>query len=317
MSRRTLLLGAVLGGAGALSLSGALGYEARYVNPYVPQLERLDLPLPRGHEGLAGLRVGFLADTHVGPFITADDVARATALLAAERPDLILLGGDYISESPRFAGPAAEVLGELVRAAPLGGYAVLGNHDFANGADRVVAAFTAAGVPVLRNDASAVEAASGTLWLAGIEEALLGHADPAATFAQIPPGAASLALWHEPDYAAQSAARGAFAQLSGHSHGGQVRFPGLGALVLPPGGRRYVIGLNHAGSMPIYTARGVGVYRPPVRLNCPPEVTLITLIAPARTEDGTRAGAELCPPTAMRQRDGESGDFFVPCADRL
>jgi predicted MPP superfamily phosphohydrolase len=89
-----------------------------------------------------------------------------------------------------------------------------------------------------------------------------------------------LALWHEPDYAEASAELGAFAQLSGHSHGGQVRLPGIGPLVLPLGGARYVMGLNDANGMPVYTTRGVGVYLPPLRFNCPPEVTLVTLVAP-------------------------------------
>ena len=107
----------------------------------------------------------------------------------------------------------------------------------------------------------------------------MARANPAATFAGIPDKAAVLALWHEPDYARETARLGAFAQLSGHSHGGQVRLPGFGPLFLPKGGQRYVLGLNHASGMPIYTARGVGVFLPPLRVNCPPEVTLITLAA--------------------------------------
>jgi predicted MPP superfamily phosphohydrolase len=136
------------------------------------------------------------------------------------------------------------------------------------------------GITVLRNDSAAIETGRGELWVAGVDEALMARADPEATFAGIPSGAAILALWHEPDYARQTAALGAFAQLSGHSHGGQVRLPGIGPLVLPEGGERYVMGLNEADGMPIYTTRGVGVFLPPIRLNCPPEVTLVTLIAP-------------------------------------
>jgi predicted MPP superfamily phosphohydrolase len=143
----------------------------------------------------------------------------------------------------------------------------------------VTAALTATGIRVLRNAAAAVDTDRARLWIAGVDEAIMARADPAAAFAGIPPGAATLALWHEPDYAAQTAARGAFAQLSGHSHGGQVRLPGVGPLFLPRGGTRYVQGFNRAGGMPVYTARGVGVFFPPLRLNCPPEVTLVTLTA--------------------------------------
>jgi predicted MPP superfamily phosphohydrolase len=278
MSRR-LLLGGLASGLAGLGISGALAHDARYVHPFRPLLERVELPLPAAHANLAGLRIGFVTDTHVGPYFSTDDLARATALLAAERPDLILLGGDFISESPRYAGPAAEVLGELAGAATLGGYAVLGNHDYSNSAAKMTAALTRGGVEVLRNQATRIATGRGDLWLAGIDESLLSLADPEATFAAIPPGSAALALWHEPEYADRTAALGAFAQLSGHSHGGQVRLPSIGALVVPEGGRRYVMGLNHAGPMAIYTSRGVGVFRPPVRLNCPPEVTLATLVA--------------------------------------
>jgi hypothetical protein len=118
-----------------------------------------------------------------------------------------------------------------------------------------------------------------TLWIAGIDETLLGHPDPKKTFAAIPAGTRPLALWHEPQFAEEAAALGAFAQLSGHTHGGQIRLPGLGPVGLPRHGRRHIIGLNDAAGMPIYTARGVGVYRPPLRFNCPPEVTLIELVA--------------------------------------
>ena len=143
----------------------------------------------------------------------------------------------------------------------------------------MTAALEQAGIAVLRNRAVPIRVGPDELWVAGVDEAILAVGDPAATFSAVPRDAAAIALWHEPDGADEVAAHGAFAQLSGHSHGGQIRLPGLGAVAAPPGGRRYVIGLNEAAGMSVYTSRGVGVYRPPVRLNCPPEVTLITLVA--------------------------------------
>jgi predicted MPP superfamily phosphohydrolase len=106
---------------------------------------------------------------------------------------------------------------------------------------------------------------------------MLGNPDPDLTFQNVPVGAAVIALWHEPDFAEETARRGAFLQLSGHSHGGQIRLPFAGALVAPPGGKRFVHGLNAVAGMPIYTSRGVGIYRPPLRFHCPPEVTLVEL----------------------------------------
>lgn len=280
MSRRGFLLSGALGVGAAAGLTVVEAYESRYVNPYRPVLERVSLPVPAEREGLAGLRIGFVTDTHVGPFITADDLARAIKLVTDERPDLILLGGDYVSESPRYTGGAVEVLSDLVRRAPLGGYAVLGNHDLSVSRTRVAEALVAAGIPVLRNDATSIVYGNDQLWIGGIDETLLGDPQPAETFAQVPKGAAAIALWHEPQFAESAAAQGAFLQLSGHTHGGQIRIPGVGPVGLPIHGKRHVIGWGNAAGMPIYTARGVGVYRPPMRFNCAPEVTIITLTPP-------------------------------------
>lgn len=281
MSRRSFLLGGLLGGTAATGLTAYEAVAARYVNPYRPGLEKISIRVPAGHAALAGMKIGFITDTHVGPFISPDDLARATSILAGEQPDLILLGGDYVSESPRYTSSAVEVLAELISGAPLGGIAVLGNHDLSVSRTRVEEALIAAGVPVLRNQARSVRFNGAELWIAGIDETLLGDPDPALTFAQIPAGAATIALWHEPEFAEQAAAQGAFLQLSGHTHGGQIRVPGVGPIGLPVDGKRHVMGLSDADGMTVYTARGVGVYRPPMRFNCPPEVTLITLDEPA------------------------------------
>ena len=270
----------VVGAASALALTVATGYRARHVSPYRPVLERLALSLPNAHASLAGLRIGFMTDTHVGPFVSPHDVARAASLLTAERPEIVLFGGDFVADSPRYASAAARALGPLA-AAPLGAFAVLGNHDVANGATKVASSLQAVGIRVLRNESVGIETGTGRLWIAGVDDAILGAHDPDATVAEVPPGDPILALWHEPDWATQTAALGAFCQLSGHSHGGQVRLPGVPPFAAPAGGRRYPVGLSDASGMPVYTSRGVGVYRPPIRLNCPPEVTIITLVQPS------------------------------------
>jgi predicted MPP superfamily phosphohydrolase len=226
------------------------------------------------------MRIGFITDTHVGPFISIADLERALDLVRARSPHLILLGGDYISESPRYAPDTISALARLVSEAPLGGYAVIGNHDLAVSRTRVSEAMTAAGVPLLRNQTTVIRFQGADLAIAGIDETLLGDPRPAETIAQAA-GTPILALWHEPEFAEQAAGLGAFAQLSGHTHGGQIRLPGIGAVSLPVHGKRHVVGQGRAASMPVYTSRGVGVYRPPLRFNCPPEVTIVTLVAPA------------------------------------
>jgi predicted MPP superfamily phosphohydrolase len=279
LSRRAFVNGGMVGGLAAMGLTGFEIFRARYVYPYRPVLERVDIPLPIGADGLDGLRIAFIADTHHGPFIDEVDLDRAIGLLRDEPIDLALFGGDYISESPRYAAAAANALGRLMGQASLGGAAVLGNHDLTVSVDRVQESLAIVGIPLLRNDVTIFDYKGSQLAIAGIDETLLGEPHPHRTLQQVPAGVPALALWHEPEFAELAAAEGAFAQLSGHTHGGQIRIPGIGPVGLPVHGKRHVIGLESADGMPIYTTRGVGVYRPPARVNCPPEVTLITLRA--------------------------------------
>jgi predicted MPP superfamily phosphohydrolase len=263
---------------GAAVVGAEVGWRARHEAPYRPVLERVEIRVPADLETPPRLRIGFIADTHVGSVLRPADIDRALALLVATEPDLLLFGGDYVSESPRHIPDAAAVLGNVTSATRFGSLAVLGNHDYANGAGRLTAALEKRSVRVLRNESARVGDNTGELWIAGIDDALLGSPDLTSAFAGVPPGGRAITLWHEPDLADRVVQFGAFLQLSGHSHGGQVRLPVVGAIAAPAGGRRFVAGLNFAAGMPIYSTRGVGVYRPPVRFRCPPEVTLVTLV---------------------------------------
>ena len=278
--RHSRWTGAAIGSA--LVATGAavagVGLRARHEAPFRPVLERVEVRIPSGVQTPPRLRIAFIADTHVGSVLRPLDIERALALVLAAEPDLLLFGGEYVSESPRHIGDAAAVLGDAANATRFGSLAVLGNHDYANGAARMAAALERRGIQVLRNDSAHVGDQTGELWIAGIDDAVLGSPDPKQAFARVPPGVRAVALWHEPDWAEQVVPFGALLQLSGHSHGGQVRLPIVGTIAAPPGGRRFVEGLNFAAGMPIYTTRGVGVFRPPVRWRCPPEVTLVTLV---------------------------------------
>jgi predicted MPP superfamily phosphohydrolase len=273
--------------------SGLAYHRLRHVNPHRPRLERIELPLPAGADGLDGLRIAFITDTHIGPFTTASDLKRGIALLANEPIDLLLLGGDYVSESNLYARSMAEAITELVARARLGAYAVMGNHDLPLGVDRVRAELERVDVTVLRNQHVVLQWHGAQLAIAGIDDTIVGQADPQQAFAGIPDGIPILSLWHEADYAEEAAALGAFAQLSGHTHGGQVRIPLIGSIWLPPDGKHRDLGIFEVDGMTTYLSRGLGVYRPPVRFLCPPEVTLVTLRSgqAMRTGDVHRAPA--------------------------
>lgn len=275
--QRSVLRKVAAASAGAVISGIASAANARLCAPYRPRLEKLEIARSGDGPTHSPIRIGFATDLHIGPAFSAIDAAPALERLAAEQPDVMLLGGDLICESPRYIAQAVSVIGEFLTSAPLGAFAVLGNHDYSNDACQLASRLEDTGVRVLRNEATRLVHAADTFWIVGIDDALLGQPDVDRAFSGIPADELAVALWHEPDWAEESAARGAALQLSGHSHGGQVRLPGLGHLAAPTGGRRYVNGLNDAHGMPVYTSRGLGVYRPPVRFLCSPEVTLVTI----------------------------------------
>lgn len=276
-SRGVAVAAALAAAIAVPALGGYVAYRARWRAPYRPCLEHVDVDGQLARRGIPPIRVGFVTDTHIGPAIRARDVDRAVALLFASPPDILLLGGDIICESPRYIPEAAGVLGNYAASPRYGTFAVLGNHDYSNDAPRLTRALEREGIRVLRNEAAAIAHGGQALWIAGLDDALLGRPDPEATFSGVPEHDASLALWHEPDWAETIARFRPMLQLSGHSHGGQVRLPLLGAAATPAGGRKFPHGLYEVGGSRVYTSRGVGVYRPPVRFRCPPEVTLISI----------------------------------------
>ncbi|MGB3330837.1 MAG: metallophosphoesterase [Thermomicrobiales bacterium] len=271
----------VLAAIAALGIASGViaAFLARYVFPYRPRVNHQAFVLPRNHANLAGLRIAFVSDTHVGPTFTSEHLRAIVRDLRREKPDILLLGGDYVSQSPYFIDEIAPVIADIATTPRFGTWGIVGNHDVSNVRSRVERMLTDAGVDVLVNRAVAVETDRGPLWLVGIDDLLLGRPDLAAAFAGVPADAASICLWHEPDAAERVAPYVPFLMLSGHTHGGQVRLPGLGPLALPKAGKRYASGRYELGDMTLFVSNGVGLYRPPVRLGTPPELVMIHLVA--------------------------------------
>ena len=270
-------------GAGALA-----GVYAAGVEPFRPVLTRADLPVVNLPPALDGFRIAHLSDFHVrGSEFPAARLRPAVDLANRERPDLIALTGDYVNN---FGGDpvtrtvdmndCARELGRL--RARIGVFAIFGNHDFRSppydNPDRVP--WLRAGITPLLDEAMTIPiGAAARLVLVGLRSSLVRPVVPELFFPQVPRGddVFRLLLWHEPDRANESARAGADAQLSGHTHGGQVVLPGVGPLVLPPEGKRYPSGMFRVGGMPLFVTRGVGMLPPRVRFCCPPEVALLTL----------------------------------------
>ncbi|TAH50094.1 MAG: metallophosphoesterase [Chloroflexota bacterium] len=267
-----------MGALGVTAGVGALGIAYGYnVEPHRIQVERVALALPRLPGAFDGLTIAHLSDLHLGPYVSEEHLLRAVQMTNALKPDVIALTGDLVNSSWRFIQPCAEIISKFE--APLGVYAVLGNHDYWVGfLELMLQQMQKARVTLLRNQAIPLTRGGSTIYLVGIDDLLQRLANVRRALDRVPANACKIALMHEPDFADISAQAEIDLQLSGHSHGGQVRLPFIGPLVLPKYGKKYPMGLYRVGNFTrLYTTRGVGVLPPAVRFNCPPEITLLTL----------------------------------------
>ncbi|MDX1389354.1 MAG: metallophosphoesterase [Acidobacteriota bacterium] len=259
--------------------------------PYSRQLER-HLTLSEAEIEVAGLppsfdglRVLLVSDIHIGPFVRPDAMARVLRRLMTTEPDLIVVAGDVMTAHVREFPPFADGLRQLQ--APLGTIGVLGNHDHYTGKpDLVTAMLEEIGIRVLHNSATAIDRGPDRLVLAGIDDMISGKPDLEAALVDagrlLPAGETPpILISHNPDAFFDAAARGVSLVLSGHTHGGQFRIPGMGVFIrqsqcyLDEG--RYI-----TGGTELVVTRGLGATAAPLRWHCPPEAVLLTLRVAAR-----------------------------------
>ncbi len=265
----------MIGSAAATGISalGGLGYTA-FIEAHWLALEQVDVLWENethASQGWDGFTIAQLSDLHRGPVMAEEHITQAVDLALEQFPDLVVLTGDYVTESADYAHSCARALSPLTVHCPV--LACLGNHDHWTDAERITQALTDVGIIVLRN--AAQEVADG-LWVAAVDDVWERHADLDRALERVPAGAMTVLLAHEPDYADQVARDGrVHVQLSGHSHGGQVQIPLIGPPALPYLGRAYYAGEHRVGPLWLYVNRGVGIIQPAVRFNCRPEVTLL------------------------------------------
>lgn len=275
LSRRAFMKKIVWGLAGGAFLAGSysFGWERNWV-----EMVRLTMSLPQLPPAWRGAKIAHFSDLHLGHFCSPADVQVVVDLINQEKPDFICFTGDLVEDGTDMLAEAVPVLAQMD--CPYGKYAVLGNHDYRNRESSLVRdALEASGFSVLDNQHMRLEKDDAALYVAGVDDVLLGRPDLHAALHGIPDGETVILLAHEPDFAEVSSQFPVHIQLSGHSHGGQVRLPFLGALVTPPLARNYVQGLAYAGErgMPVYTNRGLGTTQLPIRFLCRPEITVLTL----------------------------------------
>jgi predicted MPP superfamily phosphohydrolase len=266
LTRRAALKGVVATTVGAIT--GASVYGVAYERHHIGTTEVM-LPVSGLAPALDGLRIGFVTDIHHSAMVPADDVRAAVDLVSAARPDLIVLGGDYVTWGDRaFVGPVAELLAPLT--APNGVFAILGNHDD----DRdMPLALAAKHIQVLKDARTRIEIRGEGLELAGIRFWTRKSTEIARVIGQ--PRDTVLLLAHDPRRLDEAAELDVPAVLSGHTHGGQVVLPGVGAVAR----RRFPVlsGVASRDNTWMFVSRGVGTVYVPIRINCPPEVAIVTL----------------------------------------
>jgi predicted MPP superfamily phosphohydrolase len=266
VTRRALLKGAVVTGVGAMTGTGAYGFLYGRHRLEVTRTKVHVIGLP---PTLAGLRIGLLTDVHRSYFVSHEDVAHAVSALMLQRPDLIVLGGDYVTWGDRaYVGASAEALAPL--AAPHGVFGILGNHDDDHD---MPSALARNGVQMLKDAHTRILVNGQPLDLVGIRY-WTRRAFDIATLLRGATGTVIL-LAHDPRRLLEASMLEVPLVLSGHTHGGQVVLPVIG----PVAAQKFpvIAGTGRRGRTTMFVSRGVGTVYVPVRVNCPPEVAVLTL----------------------------------------
>ncbi|WP_248926286.1 metallophosphoesterase [Paenibacillus hamazuiensis] len=278
ITRRTFMKkGVTLLAAAFAAPPASFGY-ARYIEPGWLAVKELTLSFERLPSPFDGLRVVQFSDVHMGYHYSAGDLSRLADRIAELKPDLIAFTGD-LYDSVVDADPSACIDALSKLKAPLGVYAVLGNHDYYDDAGKAAKVLAEGGLRVLRNEGVLQKRGSSAIRIAGVEDMWEGKPDLAKALKQGGSETFTLLLSHAPDFADEALASPVDLQLSGHSHGGQVRLPLYGHIFTPPYSRKYVDGLYRLGDskLQLYVNRGIGVSVYPVRFCCRPELTVLTL----------------------------------------
>jgi predicted MPP superfamily phosphohydrolase len=246
-----------------------------FVESRAVEIARVPIEIDSLPDAFEGLTVAQISDVHHSSFMSAERIAEIVDAVNGLGADVVVLTGDYVSYSPYYIAGAAEALGRL--RAPQGVFAVLGNHDFWNNADEVTRALAREGIEVLRNAHTRLESRGDAVVLAGIDDLTVRAADLDRALRGADPRRVRLLLSHNPGIVRRAALRAVDLVLAGHTHGGQVHVPLIGAPSVYGYPKQYVRGLARLGGTQIYVNRGLGTVIVPVRVGSCPEISVFTL----------------------------------------
>lgn len=281
ISRRRFLKISLVSAIGT-TVAGVGGFAyAHDVEPQNLEVVQLEIKLPRLDPAFDGYRLVQFSDIHMGTGMTTERLTHIVNLVNEQNPDAIAITGDYVT-----AGDITPLLPGIIE--PLrklqskdGTFAILGNHDHWTDPDAIHEVIRQSGAVDLTNTTYTLRRGDALFHLAGVDDYWERKNRLDEVLAELPGNNCAILLAHEPDFADISAATGRFdLQISGHSHGGQVRLPIINRpLTVPTYSTIYPMGQYQVGTMIQYTNRGVGTIAPAVRFNCRPEITVFTLRA--------------------------------------
>jgi predicted MPP superfamily phosphohydrolase len=262
--------------------AAAFAVDGFWLEPSSLRLTRYDVPLDVPQ--WKGLTIAVISDLHAGaPYIDAAKIDRVVAMTNQARPDLILLTGDYVitgvlgGHHMRIEEIAAHL---KPLHAPLGVYAVLGNHDHWEDADHIAAMLTKAGMPDFENAHITIPSPRGLLTLVNIGDYHSGAAHPPRALKGIAPGTQAICFTHSPDTFPLLFGTVCALTVAGHTHGGQVKLPLLGRPAVDTAslyGQRYAFGLVRENGRTMFVSPGIGTSIVPLRFGVPPEISFLTI----------------------------------------
>ncbi|MGV3464803.1 MAG: metallophosphoesterase [Heyndrickxia sp.] len=275
ISRRKFLK---IGGAAVIASIASVPLYSFFFERFWLDINKIQLAFPQLPAAFSGTKIVHFSDLHLGEFFDVDHLQKIVNHINSLKPDLICFTGDLVEDRTDILERSTTVLQQMH--APLGKIAIFGNHDYRIGKQQDVAnALIQSGFVFLQNNHTSINILGEKIFVAGTDDMFGGGSDIPKAIQGIPDNQFTILLAHEPDLADIAAQHPIHLQLSGHSHGGQIRVPFVGALFTPDGAKKYIEGLIPVknSNIKLYVNRGIGTTALPFRFHCRPELTVITL----------------------------------------
>lgn len=267
--------------AGILLLALCCGIWGFFIEPNRLVVHQEAIEIDTWPQELSGLRIAVISDIHAGgPFIKEDKLRQIVEMTNEQKPDLIVITGDFMITDRFYKHPIPpETLAASLKdfRAPLGIYAVLGNHDWWYNGEKVRAALEQNGIKVLEDDVAELKWRNGSFWLMGLTDFWTHPQHIKETMAKVPMGSPVIAMTHSPDIF-PLLPQNVPLLLAGHTHGGQVNLPLIGRPIVPSQfGQKYAAGHVFENGHHLFVTTGIGTSIIPVRFRVTPEIVILTI----------------------------------------